>query len=45
MRGQRVDTKYGAVVPRRHLANKTGELADVSHDCGFITLWPDGSWR
>ncbi|MFX0592347.1 serine hydrolase [Melissospora conviva] len=38
MRGQRVDTKYGAVVPRRHLANKTGELADVSHDCGVITL-------
>ncbi|MFD0855826.1 serine hydrolase, partial [Actinomadura adrarensis] len=38
MRGQLVDTKYGAVVPREHLANKTGELADVSHDSGVITL-------
>ena len=38
MRGQLVNTKYGAVIPRAHLANKTGELADVSHDSGVITL-------
>lgn len=38
MRGQLVNTKYGAVIPREHLANKTGELADVSHDSGVITL-------
>ena len=38
MRGQLVDTKYGAVIPRQHLANKTGELDDVSHDAGFILL-------
>lgn len=38
MKGQLVNTKYGAVIPREHLANKTGELADVSHDSGFITL-------
>ncbi|MFC4555603.1 serine hydrolase [Georgenia faecalis] len=38
MRGQLVDTKYGAVIPRPHLANKTGELADVSHDAGIILL-------
>ncbi len=37
MRGQ-VNTKYGAGIPREHLANKTGELADVSHDSGVITL-------
>jgi beta-lactamase class A len=38
MRGQLVNTKYGAVIPRQYLANKTGELADVSHDSGVITL-------
>jgi beta-lactamase class A len=38
MKGQLVNTKYGAVIPREHLANKTGELADVSHDSGYITL-------
>lgn len=38
MKGQLVNTKYGAVIPREHLANKTGELADVSHDSGFITV-------
>ena len=38
MRGQLVDTKFGAVVPRAHLANKTGELSDVSHDSGVILL-------
>lgn len=36
MRGQLVDTKFGAVIPRDVLANKTGELADVSHDSGYI---------
>lgn len=38
MRGQTVDTKYGAVIPREYLANKTGELANAQHDSGFITL-------
>ncbi|WP_454084234.1 serine hydrolase [Georgenia sp. Marseille-Q6866] len=38
MRGQLVDTKFGAVIPRVHLANKTGELADVSHDSGIVLL-------
>jgi beta-lactamase class A len=37
MKGQ-VDTKYGAVIPRQYLANKTGELDDVSHDSGYILL-------
>jgi beta-lactamase class A len=38
MAGQLVNTKYGAVIPRQHLANKTGELADVSHDSGFVLV-------
>ncbi len=38
MRGQLVDTKFGAVIPREVLGNKTGELADVSHDSGVIFL-------
>jgi beta-lactamase class A len=38
MAGQLVNTKYGAVIPREHLANKTGELGDVSHDSGYILL-------
>ncbi|MGO1317537.1 MAG: serine hydrolase [Cellulomonadaceae bacterium] len=38
MKGQLVDTKFGAVIPRVHLANKTGELADVSHDSGIVLL-------
>lgn len=38
MAGQLVNTKYGAVIPREHLANKTGELGDVSHDSGIILL-------
>ncbi|MCU1678182.1 MAG: serine hydrolase [Frankiales bacterium] len=38
MRGQLVNTKYGAVIPRQFLANKTGELGDVSHDSGYILL-------
>ena len=38
MKGQLVNTKFGAVIPREHLANKTGELDDVSHDAGFILL-------
>lgn len=38
MRGQLVDTKFGAVIPREVLGNKTGELADVSHDSGIIFL-------
>jgi beta-lactamase class A len=38
MKGQLVDTKFGAVIPREHLGNKTGELADVSHDSGIIFL-------
>lgn len=38
MKAQLVNTKYGAVIPREFLANKTGELADVSHDSGFILL-------
>ena len=38
MKRQLVNTKYGAVIPREFLANKTGELNDVSHDSGFILL-------
>lgn len=38
MKGQLVDTKFGAVIPREVLANKTGELADVSHDSGLILV-------
>jgi beta-lactamase class A len=38
MKAQLVNTKYGAVIPREYLANKTGELADVSHDSGYILL-------
>ena len=38
MKGQLVNTKYGAVIPRQYLANKTGELDDVSHDSGYILL-------
>ncbi|MGO2660068.1 serine hydrolase [Mycetocola reblochoni] len=38
MKGQLVNTKFGAVIPREHLANKTGELGDVSHDSGIILL-------
>jgi beta-lactamase class A len=38
MKGQSVNTKYGAVIPRQYLANKTGELDDVSHDSGYILL-------
>ncbi|MDR2566031.1 MAG: class A beta-lactamase-related serine hydrolase [Bifidobacteriaceae bacterium] len=38
MKGQLVDTKFGAVIPREFLANKTGELGDVSHDSGYILL-------
>ena len=38
MKGQPVNTKYGAVIPGEHLANKTGELGDVSHDSGYILL-------
>lgn len=36
MKGQLVDTKFGAVIPREVLANKTGELGDVTHDSGII---------
>lgn len=36
MRGQLVNTKFGAVIPREVLANKTGELGDVTHDSGII---------
>ena len=38
MRGQTVDTKFGAVIPRDVLANKTGELGDVLHDSGIIFI-------
>lgn len=38
MRQQQVNTKFGAVIPRDDLANKTGELSDVSHDTGYILL-------
>ena len=38
MKGQLVNTKFGAVVPRAVLANKTGELGDVSHDSGLILI-------
>lgn len=38
MKGQLVNTKFGAVIPRKYLANKTGELGDVSHDSGIILL-------
>jgi beta-lactamase class A len=35
MRQQQVNTKFGAVIPRDDLANKTGENTDVSHDTGL----------
>jgi beta-lactamase class A len=38
MRAQSVNTKFGAVIPREVLANKTGENDDVSHDVGYILL-------
>jgi beta-lactamase class A len=38
MRGQLVNTKFGAVIPREVLANKTGELGDASHDSGIILV-------
>ncbi|PJJ61528.1 serine hydrolase [Compostimonas suwonensis] len=38
MKGQLVDTKFGAVIPREVLANKTGELGDVTHDSGIILV-------
>ncbi|WP_192496586.1 serine hydrolase [Pseudoclavibacter sp. CFCC 13796] len=38
MRAQKVNTKFGAVVPREVLANKTGENTDVSHDTGYILV-------
>jgi beta-lactamase class A len=38
MRGQTVDTKFGAVIPRIFLANKTGEIGDASHDSGYILI-------
>lgn len=38
MKGQLVNTKFGAVIPREVLANKTGELGDTSHDSGYILI-------
>lgn len=38
MKGQLVNTKFGAVIPREVLANKTGELSDASHDSGYILI-------
>ncbi|MGO3360970.1 MAG: serine hydrolase [Corynebacterium sp.] len=38
MRGQQVDTKFGAVIPQDVLANKTGEVEGASHDAGYILL-------
>lgn len=38
MRYQQVNTKFGAVIPREYLANKTGELSNVSHDTGYILV-------
>lgn len=38
MRGQKVKTKLGAVIPGNNLAHKTGENDTVSHDLGFILL-------
>ncbi|MCO7174802.1 serine hydrolase [Sporolactobacillus kofuensis] len=38
MRQQQVNTKFGAVIPRDELANKTGENTDVSHDTGYILV-------
>lgn len=38
MRQQQVNTKFGAVIPRDDLANKTGELSDVSHDTGYLLV-------
>jgi beta-lactamase class A len=36
MRGQQVDSKFGAVIPQDVLANKTGEVDGASHDAGYI---------
>jgi beta-lactamase class A len=38
MRQQQVNTKFGAVIPRDDLANKTGENTDVSHDTGYLLV-------
>lgn len=38
LRGQTVDTKFGAVVPRAVLADKTGENTGVSHDAGYFLV-------
>lgn len=38
MRQQTVNTKFGAVIPREVLANKTGENTDVSHDTGYVLV-------
>lgn len=38
MRQQQVNTKFGAVIPRDDLANKTGENVDVSHDTGYLLV-------
>lgn len=38
MRGQKVKTKLGAVIPGSNLAHKTGENDTVSHDLGLLLL-------
>lgn len=36
MKNQQVKTKFGAALPGKPIAHKTGELGDVSHDIGYF---------
>ncbi|CAM3486772.1 serine hydrolase [Marinicrinis lubricantis] len=40
MMTQEVKTKFGAALPGKPIAHKTGELGDVSHDVGYFLI-PD----
>ncbi|CAG7653920.1 serine hydrolase [Paenibacillus allorhizosphaerae] len=38
MKAQEVKTKFGAALPGKPIAHKTGELGDVSHDTGYFLI-------
>lgn len=38
MKAQEVKTKFGAALPGKPIAHKTGELGDVSHDIGYFLV-------
>lgn len=38
MKAQEVKTKFGAALPGKPIAHKTGELGDVSHDVGYFLI-------